>query len=382
MSTPTSGAIAVGAPGSSGAGLSKEQALFNSLVAQIGRRRDVLAAWERILPDFQQAFAGQLTPLRSAADALERRRILALDAQFDNEGLSASERRMVSSLLVSLASKRGDLSGDDALKAVFNRHSASDYDEGAAEQVSAMKAELEEWLGQSLGRDEDFSSSQELLRHARRKLADLQAQEAARKEARAERRAERAKAKKPAVTLLRRETLQAELKQSLREIYRKLASALHPDREPDPELKLRKTAMLQAVNQAYDKQDLLHLLEVQVELQQLDRNGFNDLGDDRLRHYNKLLREQLDELEQELAQTESQFAHGYDVALGPKPTPESALATLKAAIARQASLNADAESDLAQFGEAASFKRWLKDVKRRQKEEERERRAYRGEFGE
>jgi hypothetical protein len=289
---------------------------------------------------------------------------------------------MVSSLLVSLASKRGDLSGDDALKAVFNRHSASDYDEGAAEQVSAMKAELEEWLGQSLGRDEDFSSSQDLLRHARRKLADLQAQEAARKEARAERRAERAKAKKPAATLLRRETLQAELKQSLREIYRKLASALHPDREPDPELKLRKTAMLQAVNQAYDKQDLLHLLEVQVELQQLDRNGFNDLGDVRLRHYNKLLREQLDELEQELAQTESQFAHGYDVALGPQPTPESALATLKAAIARQASLNADAESDLAQFGEIASFKRWLKDVKRRQKEDERERRAYQGEFGE
>ncbi|MBP0598307.1 J domain-containing protein [Herbaspirillum sp. LeCh32-8] len=353
--------------------LSREQQTFNSLVAQIGQRRALLADWERVVPDFQQAFSGRLLPLRNAADALERQLILALDAHACNDALSASERRTLSSLVASLAGKRDDVATDDVLKAVFNRHSASDYDEDAAEEVAAMKDEMEQWLGQSLGRSEDFASTAELLRHARRKLADQQAQETARKEARAERRAERAKAKKPAAAQLRRETLQAELNQSLREIYRKLASALHPDREPDPELKLRKTAMLQAVNQAYDKQDLLHLLEVQIELQQLDRNSLGDLGDDRLRHYNKLLREQLDELDQEVAQAEGQFAHGYGIRSAQRLTPETALALLKEEIARQSSVKSAVESDLAQVDDVKLLKPWLKETKRRMKEALRDR---------
>lgn len=373
MSASPSSAVVLGAPGTSDASLSKEQKAFNALIAEISTRREILAAWERVVPDFQQAFAGQLLPLRTAADALGRRLILELDAQFDNDNLSASERRMVSSLVASLAGQRDDLSEDDALKAVFNRHSASDYDEDAAEEIATLMEELEQFFGHSLGRNEDFRSTEELLRLARRKLADQQAQESSRKEARAERRAERAKAKKPAASLQRREALQAELKQSLREIYRKLASALHPDREQDPVLKLHKTAMLQAVNHAYDKQDLLHLLEVQLELQQLDRDGLNDLGDDRLRHYNKLLREQLNELEQDVTQAESQFAHGYGIRPLQRLTPETALLLLKVEITKQASVNSAIESDLAQLADIRSLKQWLKEKKRSLKEAERDR---------
>lgn len=368
MSSIPTNAIAPGAHSAAGE-LSEAQALFNSLVRQIGRCRDRLAAWEGVLPGFQQAFTGELAPLRERADALGRELILALDARHQGTELSTSERRTLSSLVMSLASARGDLSGDEQLKAVFNRHSASDYDADAAEAVSTMKAELEEWLGQSLGRDGDFTSSAELLRHARRKLADVEAQEAARKEARAERRAERAKAKRPEASQLRREALQAELKQSLREIYRKLASALHPDREPDAQLRQRKTAMLQAVNQAYDKQDLLHLLEVQVELQQLDRQGMSDLGDDRLRHYNSMLKEQVEELEQELAQSRAQFMHSYGLRRGHELTPETARAALAAEISELRHANGAVESDLAQLRDDKSFKRWLKERKRRLKEE-------------
>lgn len=379
MSASSTSSLILGNHDQSDRVLSGEQKIFNALLKQIATRRDALAAWERIVPDFQQAFAGQLVPLRATAEALERRLILALNAKYDDEALSAGERRVVSSLVLSLLGELGDLSADAELKAVFNRHSASDYDEGAALEVSQMKAELEEVLGHSLGRDEDFGSQEELLRHARRKLSDLEAQESARKEARAQKRAERAKAKKPAAAtaaVLRKEALQAELNQSLREIYRKLASALHPDREQDPELKLRKTAMLQAVNQAYDKQDLLHLLEVQMELQQIDRNGLNDLGDDRLRHYNKLLREQLGELDQEVAQAESQFAHGYGIRPVQRLTPETAVAELKAEIARQSAANSVTEVDLAQFEKTKSFKQWLKEMKRRLKEAEREQVLY------
>ena len=51
------------------------------------------------------------------------------------------------------------------------------------------------------------------------------------------------------------------MSQSIREVYRKLAGALHPDRESDPQERERKTALMQRVNQAYAKNNLLQLLD-------------------------------------------------------------------------------------------------------------------------
>ncbi|MGR6806406.1 hypothetical protein ACU6VI_08940 [Sphaerotilus natans] len=50
---------------------------------------------------------------------------------------------------------------------------------------------------------------------------------------------------------------------SLREVFRRLASRLHPDREPDAAERVRKTALMQQVNEAYAAGDLLALLELQ-----------------------------------------------------------------------------------------------------------------------
>jgi len=53
--------------------------------------------------------------------------------------------------------------------------------------------------------------------------------------------------------------------QSIREIFRKLASALHPDRETDRKGREVKTALMLQVNRAYAGNDLLTLLELQIE---------------------------------------------------------------------------------------------------------------------
>jgi curved DNA-binding protein CbpA len=44
----------------------------------------------------------------------------------------------------------------------------------------------------------------------------------------------------------------------VREVFRKLASELHPDRETDPAEHARKTELMQRVNQAYKAGDLCH----------------------------------------------------------------------------------------------------------------------------
>ena len=55
-----------------------------------------------------------------------------------------------------------------------------------------------------------------------------------------------------------------EASQSVRDVYRKLVSALHPDREADGAERERKTALMQRANQAYERNDLLELLDDRV----------------------------------------------------------------------------------------------------------------------
>jgi hypothetical protein len=93
----------------------------------------------------------------------------------------------------------------------------------------------------------------------------------------------------------------------LREVYRKLASALHPDRETDADARECKTQMMQRVNQAYAANDLLTLLGLQLEIEQIDAAHLASATPQRVAHYNQILREQLTELEHELQHCTMQF---------------------------------------------------------------------------
>ena len=53
---------------------------------------------------------------------------------------------------------------DGEVKAWYNRHSRSDFDEEEAEQLDGMKSMLEEMLGVELGDDIDLSSPDEVVR--------------------------------------------------------------------------------------------------------------------------------------------------------------------------------------------------------------------------
>src|ERR1700755_3399620 len=77
-------------------------------------------------------------------------------------------------------------------------------------------------------------------------------------------------------------------KKALRDIYRKLASAVHPDRESDPARRQEKNELMQRINQAYAANDLLSLFEIQIEIDQLDPEQIGNLGAQRPRHYNRL----------------------------------------------------------------------------------------------
>jgi DnaJ-class molecular chaperone len=146
----------------------------------------------------------------------------------------------------------------------------------------------------------------------------------------------------------------------LRDIYRKLASAVHPDRESDAARREEKNELMQRINQAYAANDLLSLFEIQMEIDQLDPVQIGNLGTERLRHYNRLLSEQLEQLRSKLhaleasagADDETDFEDGFDAQKLEMRLRRQARG-LRAEVTRQEQL-------LRVLADKAATRRWLK----------------------
>jgi hypothetical protein len=348
------------APDHNKADLSKGQKAFNTLIRQIEKRRHHLGAWEAIGPTFQKKYTDELLPLEKLFADLQVKMVHRLEQAYDGKGLTKSERRTISELIAGLAGALIEERDDVQLKAIYNRHSQSDYDSEAAAELDEMKA----MLGEELGENIDMSSPEDLLQRAHAKMEEQHAREAAEDQAREERRAKRKKSAKQLAAQARREAEQAELSQSIREVYRKLASALHPDREPDPSERQRKTELMQRANQAYGNNNLLQLLELQLELEHIDQSAINNISEDRLKHYNAILKEQLGELDQEILHVEARFRDTYGIPPFMRLCPDTVVRSLAGDIAaiRQGVL--DLEEDLLMFEDPKALKSWLKSVKR------------------
>jgi len=87
--------------------------------------------------------------------------------------------------------------------------------------------------------------------------------------------------------------------QSFKNIYLKIASLIHPDREQNEERKIEKTEILQRVNQAYENKDLFALLKYQIEFT-ASVEKFNNLAKEQLEFYNINLEEQAEELQSKI----------------------------------------------------------------------------------
>jgi len=116
------------------------------------------------------------------------------------------------------------------------------------------------------------------------------------REARGKRRKSKKELEK-AQRLLKAEELR---KKSIATIYRQLARALHPDLESDAELRQRKTLLMQELTTAYRHNDLHTLLRLELEWIQRERTDLDRLTDEKLAIYNDVLKEQADDLRDEI----------------------------------------------------------------------------------
>lgn len=344
--------------------LSKAQKAFNTLIKQIEARRCELAVWEAAIPPYQEKYTKELIPLVDGSVDLQVKMVHHLDQASSLKGLSKTERRMIVDLITELAGQLAAARNDAEMKAIYNKYSYSDYDDDMAEDLEGMKAMLEDILDVELGDDFDMSSPEDILSRAQQHMREQQTQYDAEMQAREERRSKRKKSAKQLAKEAQQQAAELKISQSLREVYRKLASALHPDREHDPQERARKTSLMQRANQAYEKNNLLQLLELQLELEHIDQAAINNIDEDRLKHYNLILKEQLGELAQEIYDVQDRFRAQFNIDPFVNLAPATLMRHLDRDIVGVKQAIRDLQNDLRAFGDIKQLKAWLKDMRR------------------
>jgi hypothetical protein len=343
--------------------LGPAQRKFNQLQTQIDKARKALLTWDEALPAFGEAYAKQVTPLRREAEALRRDTAARIDGWLTEKGWARGEREMLEHLVCELAREIIEEHGLDAAaqanwKALHDRHSPISFDAENAHGVEVLKRMFEKQTGLDLSQ-EDFEDEDALLRHVRQKLLQDR-EDAPPAEAPKPKRLSAAQQKRQE----EREAVQAQAKQTLREVFRKLASSLHPDRASDDADSVRRTALMQRANVAYAKEDLLALLSLQLEIEQIDAAHLRGATDAQLKHFNAVLQEQLEELKAELQMRERGFCADFE--LKPRSTslnPAKLGSVLTHAVADWRAEVFHAGRDYAAVNSREGTRKWLKKVK-------------------
>ncbi|MHB1359162.1 MAG: J domain-containing protein [Rhodocyclaceae bacterium] len=331
----------------------KQQAAFQRLIKQIHELRIQLEEWQTYGERYQRNVAEKLMPLYAA---IRKQRIAMahlLDEQFHGKHAIRGKRlrgklqRMIVELTRDLILEEHD----PAIVALHDRHSDLTHEEDRELDQAFSQDIVENIFGVRLDDSADGDSLEEMILKAQHKQAQA-------KEDRAAKRATK-KSAKTAAAEEKRAAAEKAVSQSVREVYRKLASALHPDRSGGDLTPERKTELMQRVNKAYDKGNLLELLNIQLEIEQIDADHLANLSAERMGHYIQVLREQHAELKVELNSTLAPYLRLVPFAL--KILPVHVDMSLNAEVVQKTNDLRHLEADLLSFADPKQLAQALKD---------------------
>ncbi|GAC1534212.1 MAG: J domain-containing protein [Ramlibacter sp.] len=322
-------------PGAADPALAQQRECFNALVEDVALWRDALAEWKARSARYQHA----VEPVRRELYAAWREWVLALDRASLQPGLSRAERGQLGEMLVAAADALVLVEDDAEVTAVVRRH--RDDSPALQPRQNAVDGSADETVGDDLAQDwERQAATAAALREERT-------------------------ARRRAATVSRPQTQAAqEASQSLRGVYRRLASALHPDREQDEHQRMRKTALMQQANQAYAEGHLLALLELQLQAEQVDATHAAAADARRLQHYIKILQDQLADLQSETRRHEAQFRAAAGVAPGAGLQPRKADRIVSTDVQRLRSEVLLLRAQARLFADTEATRRWLRDVRK------------------
>lgn len=311
---------------------SAQQQGFEQLLQAIALEKQRLAEWQALADLHQREVLAKYMPLRRHYAEQQALLIYLMDAHWQRERFTPQQTAKLNQLLRLLCEQVLTVTSNSRVEAIQQRHVFQPIKQASSQAASQAKPTIE------LDEYSAFEWEQQ---------------------AAAEQRAAQKQAAKQKAKQAREQTISLKSTQSIRAVYRELVAVLHPDREPDPQEQQRKTGLMQQVNVAYQEQDLLKLLELQLAAEQIQPSKSKQLAAERLEHYNRVLTKQLKQL-QEASQN---LELGLKAAAHLRPSEIFSSKRLKQSFKADVKLLQQQLNSLQllllELGEIQSFKLWL-----------------------
>ncbi|WKN42165.1 hypothetical protein [Tunicatimonas pelagia] len=277
--------------------ISKEQKKFNRQTKKIHKLKSELEELERIIPKINQLVQARIRPVIEEIGQARIEFVKQLDQSYDLKFFRVREKEKLQAIILDQAY---DLiqKGIEELEAIYDKHSEVSFQE---EQQDAQ--EMQRDMAQSMFKnlfdldvdlnDIDPDNFEEMGQRIREQAEAKQQQAEAKRKKRKKTPAQEAKEQRM------KEEVQ-HISKTTRSIYMQLVKTHHPDQETDEAEQQRKTEIMQRVTQAYKNDDFFELLRLQLELLSDGKQKVEGLTDQQLKYYNKILKEQIDELQRQL----------------------------------------------------------------------------------
>lgn len=331
--------------------LNKAQKQFNQAIAKIEAQLRENNEWREFMPLYQQRIANEYHPLAMRLRATRMALVELLDNHFDNQKLTRNQREKLRLFLADMIDNLIGQEESAELISLYDKYNELSHREEQQYEMDVIRTLVDDVFGIEV--DSDATSPEQLMEH-------LHSQMHTREQPRASKRKPRKKSEK----MLAREAEQAAAAQNatraIRDVYRKLASELHPDREPDPQRRERLTELMQQANRAYEEDDLLTLLRLQLQIEQIDSQALAGLAEERLANYNRALREQSERLQQERFELIQPFLM---LNIDPRRlNPKIVQRELDTDLQELEEIITELDQELVDLQEVRALKQWLKEI--------------------
>ena len=272
--------------------LSPAQQRFNKLLTRVDNLGRQIRDLEALADRLRGPHLTEMSKLERGLAQTQSAMLLFLHERLQRKGLTVPQQKSARAIVQSLLPQVREELEAEQWGALFAEYFPPEMQAHNAQQLLEAKDgvldAVEDFLGRPLDREifDQADSPEELLEAVMRQMDAEQAP-----------RSRRSQAAKPR----KADQQMQDAKAVMRGIYRQLASALHPDREPDPAERERKTVLMGQANAAYERGDLTTLLRLQLQANPMDEASLSRMAEDKLAELTLLLKSQVATLEQELA---------------------------------------------------------------------------------
>lgn len=341
--------------------LTKAQKQFNTLVKKIESLKAQLEEWQDKVPRQNESLRREYELQFKAYNTLRVELVQFLDRAYSEKRLSKNERKKLRHLIPTLTVELMNGQPSDVIKEIHDKYSDVSYDEQDDVADEAVRSMMEDVFGFEIGDDIDINDPEQVRAFIEQQARDKRARLEESLNPADERQSKRKKSARQDNPEQSNQSEAVQVQKSLQEIFRKLVGALHPDRAPNETERERRTELMQRVNVAYEKKDLLQLLELQAQIEQVGYPTISAQTDERLKHYNKLLKEQCAVLMQALDETQLPFRFQLGLSPYTRLSAKQFIAHMQHDIqSLQQSISA-LRGDLHLIQDTVHLKAWLRD---------------------